>query len=104
MPTYRFLNHETGEEWEEFMGISAADEFLAENPNIERLVNGAPGLVSGSGDRTKPTNDFKEVMSRIADQNPYSPLADTYGKKDPTSVKLRETVKRVKKKVGSITE
>ena len=39
MPTYRFLDHNTGEEWEEFMGISAADDYLAENPHIERLVS-----------------------------------------------------------------
>ena len=46
MPTYRFLDHNTGEEWEEFMGISAADDYLAENPHIERLVSGAPSLAS----------------------------------------------------------
>ena len=94
MPTYKFLNHDTGEEWEEFMGISAADEFLAANPNIQRLVNGAPGIVGGTGDGVKPRSDFNEVMSRIAEQNPYSPLADTYGKKDPTSVKVEKPLKR----------
>ena len=34
------------------MGISAADDMLKDNPHIERRVNGAPGLVGGTGDRT----------------------------------------------------
>lgn len=42
MPTYLFKNNETGEEFEQFMGISEADEFLKQNPHIEKLVNGAP--------------------------------------------------------------
>jgi hypothetical protein len=42
------------------------------------------------------------VLSRVADANPYSNMADDYGKKDPTNVKLRETVKGVKKKVGDL--
>ena len=52
MPTYKFHNKDTGEVWEEFMGISAADDMAKDNPHIER-VNGAPGLVGGTGDRTK---------------------------------------------------
>jgi len=42
MPTYKFLNNDTGEEFEEFMSISALDAYLEENKNITQLVNGAP--------------------------------------------------------------
>ena len=38
MPTYRFLNNETGEEYEEFMKISELDTYLEENPNLTQLV------------------------------------------------------------------
>ena len=38
MPTYKFHNKDTGEVWEEFMGISAADDILKDNPHIEKMV------------------------------------------------------------------
>ena len=99
MPTYVFRNNATGEEWEESMSISASEEMMKENPDIVKVPSGI-SIIGGRGDGVKPTGDFKEVMSRISEQNPYSPLAAEYGKKDPTSVKVRETVKRVRKKVG----
>jgi hypothetical protein len=64
----------------------------------------AMNIVGGTGDAVKPNGGFTEVMQGIAAANPYSPLADTYGKKDPTSVKLRNVVKDVKKKVGDSHE
>jgi hypothetical protein len=39
MPTYKFLNNTTGEEYEEFMSISALDVYLQENSNVTQLVN-----------------------------------------------------------------
>tara|TARA_B100000035_G_C20787428_1_gene459640 strand:+ start:132 stop:431 length:300 start_codon:yes stop_codon:yes gene_type:complete len=94
MPTYKFHNKDTGEVWEEFMGISAADDMLKDNPHIERLVNGAPGLVGGTGDRTKPDGGFKEVLSKISEANPTSALANTYGAKDAKSVAVRNLVQK----------
>jgi len=61
MPTYRFLNNETGEEFEEFMAISALDSFLAENPNLTQLVNGAPMIASGRG-MGKPDQGFRDLL------------------------------------------
>ena len=37
MPTYRFVNNETGEEFEDFMSISALDVYLNENKNIQNI-------------------------------------------------------------------
>ncbi len=64
MPTYLFRNNTTGEEWEDFMGISAADKFLEENSHIERRVNGAPMLVSSAmgASKTKPDNGFRDLL------------------------------------------
>jgi len=99
MPTYNFRNKETGEEWEEFMGISASEEFLKENPHVEKVFNGkAPGLVGGHGDRTKPDGGFKEVLSKIAEANPTSALANTYGKKDAKSVAVRNITQKLRPK------
>jgi len=63
MPTYRFLNKQTGVEWEEFMGISEADEYLKSNPDVEKLVNGSPMIVgSAMGGKTKPDAGFRDLL------------------------------------------
>lgn len=63
MPTYRFFNKTTSEEWEEFMGISEAEEYLKANPNIERLVNGSPMIIgSAMGGKTKPDEGFRDLL------------------------------------------
>jgi len=64
MPTYKFLNNDTGEEYEEFMSISALDAYLEENPNLTQLVNGAPALSSGRG-IGKPDAGFRDVLKQI---------------------------------------
>jgi len=102
MPVYTFLNNETGEEFDLLMKIADRETYLEKNPNIQQIIT-APNINKGGvGDRTKPDAGFKEVLSRVADNSPYSPLADDYGKKDAKSVAIRDSVKRVKKKVGSI--
>lgn len=61
MPTYRFLNNESGEEFEEFMTISALDEYLKNNPHLTQLINGAPMIHSGRGMK-KPDNGFRDLL------------------------------------------
>lgn len=74
MPTYRFKNNETGEEFEKFMSISAREEYLKENPHISTLVNGAPGIGDpirlGRGDQ----GGFKDVLKNIHRRNPGSKM------------------------------
>lgn len=64
MPTYRFKNNDTGEEFEDFMSISALEVFLTENPNITQLVNGAPLISSGRG-MGKPEQGFRDLLKDI---------------------------------------
>lgn len=61
MPTYRFKNNDTGEEFEDFMSISALEVFLTENPNVTQLVNGAPMIASGRG-MGKPEQGFRDLL------------------------------------------
>lgn len=61
MPTYRFINNETGEEFEDFMSISALDVYLNENPHLTQLVNGAPLIASGRG-MGKPDQGFRDLL------------------------------------------
>jgi hypothetical protein len=61
MPTYKFVNNETGEEFEEFMSISTLDGYLKENSNLTQLVNGAPIIASGRG-IGKPDQGFRDLL------------------------------------------
>ena len=67
MPTYLFRDRNTDEQWEEFMGISAADKYLEANPHIERMVNGFPGMASSAmgASKTKPDEGFRDVLREI---------------------------------------
>ena len=67
MPTYNFLNNDTGEEFSEFMSISSLDDYLKSNPNITQLVNEAPGLVSGVN--KKPDQGFRDLLKDIKKNN-----------------------------------
>ena len=61
MPTYAFINNDTGEEFEEFMSISQLEIFLETNPNLTQTINGAPTIHSGRG-MNKPDNGFRDLL------------------------------------------
>ena len=64
MPTYKFRNNETNEEYEHFMSISSMEEYLEKNPHITQLVNGAPLIHSGRG-MGKPDQGFRDLLKDI---------------------------------------
>jgi hypothetical protein len=98
MPLYEFRNKETGEIWEEFLSMSARDEYLAANPQAE-LVIGAPALISGiAGVTHKTDGGFKDLLNRIGNANPTSPLAQQYGDKGVKATKTREAISKAKNK------
>lgn len=103
MPIYSFRDKETGEIHDEIMSWDQRQEYLKDNEHLESVLTKAPGLVKGTGDRTKPPSGFKEVLSKISEANPTSALAGDYGHKDHKSVKVREAVEKVKKKIGDIS-
>lgn len=75
MPTYAFRDKETGEVTEKFMGISAREEYLKQNPQLESMVNGAPMICDPVrvGARKMDTG-FKEVLQKIHSRAPGSTL------------------------------
>ena len=100
MPLYDFRNKETGEVITKMMSIASREDFLKENPDLEQVILSAPPLAtSGMSIERKAGSEWGDVLKNVAAQNPYSPLAERYGKKDPKSVKVRETVKNVKKRL-----
>ena len=71
MPTYTFINKNTGEIVEHFMSISALDGFKAANPHLERYMADTPGVIDPTRlGRTKIDNGFREVLGRIAERTP----------------------------------
>jgi len=97
MPTYEFLNTETGEEFEVLMKISEREEYLKNNPHIQPLLS-APALVSGvstSNSRTgRVPSGFNEVLSKVAEAHPTSKVAQRHGKKSIKQIKTEQIVKK----------
>lgn len=77
MPLYDFRNKDTGEVFEKMMSISAKEEYLKENPNIESML-GMNALIDPVrlGVR-RADNGFKEVLQRIHEKTPGSELNKT---------------------------
>jgi len=74
MPTYNFRNIETNEVTSEFMKMNELDEFKEKNKNLEVII-----FPSNLGDSVrlgirKIDTGFREVLHKIADNNPKSDL------------------------------
>ena len=101
MPTYNFLDTDSGEEFEKFMRISEREEFLKANPKIQPVLT-APAIVSGVSTSTqnRVPDGFKEFISKVAEAHPASSVADRYGKK---SIKQARSEQVVNKHVERVT-
>lgn len=73
MPTYLFINKQTNEQFEKFMTISERDKFVVDNPNVEQLVNGFPGMADPTrlGLR-KPDSEFRDRLKEIKNSHKRS--------------------------------
>ena len=94
MPTYRFYNRKTGLVYEEYMMMSELEK-LVKKKHIELLPPTQMNIVSSVGSVDGKTDSgFKEVLSKVSEAHPNSPLAERYGKR---SVKDTQ-IERVRKK------
>ena len=93
MPTYEFLNKETGQFEDHFMSYTKLDEFKKNNPHLLQQIS-APNIVGGHGDRVKTDDGFKEVLSKIGDAHPGSNVHAKHGSKD---IKREKSVATIKK-------
>ena len=90
MPRYDFLNTETDEIKEYTLSYKDLDEFKKNNPHLKQQIS-ALNIVGGTGDRIKTDSGFKEVLSKIGDGHPGSPLNTNKTIKD---IKTKEIVKK----------
>ena len=93
MPTYEFLNKETGDFEEHFMSYKDLDKFKENNPHLLQQIS-APQIIGGHGDRVKTDDGFKEVLSKIGDAHPGSEVHAKHGSKD---IKREKSVATIKK-------
>ena len=84
MPTYRFYNKRTKEEYTDLMSISEMEEFI-QKKHIKLLPPTQVNIVSSTGSLdSKTDNGWKEVLSKVSEAHPASALANQYGKKSVT--------------------
>lgn len=69
MPTYEFLNKQTGQIEEHVMRIAELDAFKQDNPHLERTITQAPA-VAGDHIVIKKDTGFKEVLQKINERTP----------------------------------
>jgi len=93
MPTYDFVNNETGEEFESFMSIAAREQYLKDNPHIQQLL-GATATVGGVSITGKIPDGFKEVLSKVAEKHSASAVGQQYGRQSIKQIKTKELVKK----------
>lgn len=99
MPVYTFKDLETNEIFDVNIRMSDLDDYKKEYPNHERYFDEAPMLVSGTG--VKSDSGFNEVLTKISEAHPESPLADRHLRKSIKQAKTDRIVKEWRKKSGS---
>lgn len=86
------------------MKMSEYDGFVAKNPELERYISTAPavtfeGRTFGSGIEQRQPETFKEVLAKIGENHPISPLAERYRKnKTIKEVKTKQVVDKHRKR------
>ena len=101
MPTYRFYNSKTKEEYTDLMSISEMEEFIKKK-HIKLLPPTQLNIVSSTGSiDSKTDNGWKEVLSKVSEAHPASNLASQYGKKSVKDTQVDRVIhKHRAKKAG----
>ena len=94
MPTYRFYNSKTKEEYTDLMSISEMEEFIKKK-HIKLLPPTQLNIVSSTGSiDSKTDNGWKEVLSKVSEAHPASNLASQYGKKSVKDTQIERVIKK----------
>lgn len=101
MPTYSFVNIETGEEFDKLMRISEREDYLKSNPHIQPILT-APSIVSGVAGQRRVPDGFKDVLSKVSEAHPTSEVAKRHGKKSIKQVKTDQIVKKHVEKITGV--
>jgi hypothetical protein len=92
--------------------ISDYDRFVERFPMLERYIGTPPAVTfegrtygGGHGIETKQPEGFKEVLAKIGEHHPASPLADRYRKnKSIKEIKTKQAVEKSRKKTAKLAK
>lgn len=98
MPLYQFRNTETGEEFEDLISIANKEELLEKNPHIKQVPT-TFSVVSGVGSIDSKTDDtWKEVLSKVAEAHPDSPVGQRYHKQSIKEINTKQIIQKHREK------
>ena len=102
MPTYTFMNTESGVEYDENVPLAEYDNYMKKNPSLERVWHGHAPAVTGDhimGVGPKTDAGFEDRMSQIANAHPGSPLASRYKSNEShAKIRARAVIEKHKKR------
>lgn len=93
MPTYTFYNNQTEEEFDAYMKISEREDYIKDNPHVTPIVT-APALVRGVSTTNKIPSGFNDVLQKVAEKHPTSPLAEKVSRKTAKQVKTEKIIRK----------
>jgi hypothetical protein len=97
---YTFKHKRSGKIVSYEMKLSEYDAFKENNPELERYHESAPRMNYRGGSDFKMDNGWKEVLSKIGEQNPSSRIADEYVRKSNKQVKTKQVLDKHLKKAA----
>ena len=98
MPTYTFENIKTGEEYTIHMSMSEIDEYIKKNKNVRQVFTSLNIVGGVAGLTHKPDSGFKDVVQKIAEKHPGSPLAEKYKKKSIKEIRTKQVIDKHRKR------
>ena len=98
MPTYRFENTKTAEEWEEMMTFSEMEQFKKQK-HITLMPPTQMNIVSSVGQiDSKTDSGWKDHLNRIAEKHPESNLGKRYRRQGVKESRTRAVLDKHRKR------
>jgi len=77
MPTYTYLNSETGEQEEHFHKISEMDDFISRHPHLTRIITSNQNSIV-TGVNLRPDAGFRDVLKSIKKASGRNSTIETF--------------------------
>ena len=99
MPTYRFYDKVKDVEFEDYMTISEMEKLIKKKhitllPPTQMNIVASVGAVDSHTDR-----GFKEVLSKVSEAHPESPLARRYGRRSVKDTQIEKVRKKHRNRI-----
>ncbi len=98
MPTYTFEHLKTGVITDFSMTMSERDEFVMKNKDYRQVFTTLNIIGGVAGLTHKPDSGFQDVVQKIAEKHPGSPLADRFRKKSIKEIRTKQVIDKHRKR------